>query len=378
MKEQKENAMRVTHDMMIRNSIYWTAKQTERLSSRNDVVASGKTIGKLSDDPAAAEQILGDRATLSRYEQSQTTIEQADTWLEASNTTLETVNELLRQAGDVVEACASCDENTAEAYLGTLMDIYGQVLDLANSTYGSRYMYAGDQSDSAPFRNETVVAGGSASPIDYGLAADASTVTIEISSSSGDIVRTLSQSNGVAGVNDITWDGCDDSGAPLPDGTYSFTVSAADSNGDAVGTHPIYRGNAGGREFYIGDSHVVRLNNNGDALFGEALRVLGSAIAAVRQSGTSLSVSDLGSALDDAVDGIEAEQVKLSNGASLLSNRDVRLDELTLAVQDHLSGLEDADSTEATIRLQAQQTAYEVTMEAASLILKLPKLSDYI
>jgi flagellin-like hook-associated protein FlgL len=378
MKRHKESAMRVTHDMMIRNSIYWTARQTERLSSLNDVVASGKSIEKPSDDPAAAEQILEDRATLSHYEQSKTAIEQANAWLDASNTTLEAVTALLRQARDVVAACASADEDTAEAYLGTLTSIYGQVLDLANSSYGSRYMYSGDRSGTAPFRDEVVIAGSTASSVNYGLAADASTVTIGIVNSTGEVVRTLSLSNGVAGVNEIGWDGCDDSGALLPAGTYSFTVSATDSHGDSVVSDPTYRGDGGSRDFYVGYSQVLRLNNNGDALFSEALRALGSAIAALRQSGDSFPTSDLDSALDDAVDGIEAEQVRLSNTASLLSSSDTRLDDLTNAVKDRLRGLEDADATEATIRLQAQQTAYEVTMKAASLVLKLPKLSDYI
>ena len=75
----------------------------------------------------------------------------------------------------------------------------------------------------------------------YGLASNAQETTIEILDANGRPVRRLSGATG-AGRHELTWDGKDAFGNLLPDGLYSFVVSATDATGDRV---PVGQGTIG-------------------------------------------------------------------------------------------------------------------------------------
>ncbi len=67
----------------------------------------------------------------------------------------------------------------------------------------------------------------------YQLDDNADSVTAQILDSDGNVVRELS---GLAGTGDtpytVTWDGTDDNGEQLADGTYTLKVEATDAEGD--------------------------------------------------------------------------------------------------------------------------------------------------
>jgi len=288
------------------------------------------------------------------------------------------VNTCLQEVQDILSSLSS-DEDASEDYMETLESIYKQVLSLANSKYGSAYMYAGNQSDAVPFSNSVEVSGGASSDILFDLAGEASDLTIEIADSTGTVVRTLTVTGGEEGTNTITWDGRDDDGNLLADGDYTFTVSAANEDGDAVASYPTYRGDEGGKIVRTGEGGTMTLNNDGGEIFSEALKVLSRVMTALDSTDDSTAVlSGLYEDLDDVISGIEAEQVTLANQNSQLENSADRLDQLTEFITERLADLEDADTTEAAVELEAQETAYEVTLEATATILNMPKLSDYL
>jgi flagellar basal-body rod modification protein FlgD len=64
------------------------------------------------------------------------------------------------------------------------------------------------------------------------LPGTASDVDIKIVDGTGKVVRTISAGSMTEGVNAVTWDGKDDTGAVVPAGAYRFTVDA--TNGSAT------------------------------------------------------------------------------------------------------------------------------------------------
>ena len=64
----------------------------------------------------------------------------------------------------------------------------------------------------------------------YTLPADAATATVTIKNSNGDVVRTITGAPTTEGTHELTWDGKDDQGNTMPDGLYSFSVTAKDSD----------------------------------------------------------------------------------------------------------------------------------------------------
>jgi flagellar basal-body rod modification protein FlgD len=59
-------------------------------------------------------------------------------------------------------------------------------------------------------------------------------ITVTIKNSAGDVVATLNLGAQDAGTHPITWTPQDANGNPLPDGTYSFTIT--DSEGGKAGS----------------------------------------------------------------------------------------------------------------------------------------------
>ncbi len=68
----------------------------------------------------------------------------------------------------------------------------------------------------------------------YDLAADASDSQVTIRNQSGAIVFSASESLS-AGQHDYTWNGLMSNGGAAPDGPYTITIDAKDSNGNSIG-----------------------------------------------------------------------------------------------------------------------------------------------
>ena len=67
------------------------------------------------------------------------------------------------------------------------------------------------------------------------LPMNADTVTVQVTNSSGQVVRTINAGALSQGNNNLSWDGKTDSGATAPDGSYTFSVTAS-SAGTNVAT----------------------------------------------------------------------------------------------------------------------------------------------
>jgi flagellin-like hook-associated protein FlgL len=371
--------MRITSKMMANNLSYWTSKQLDRFNELETIVAAGKTVNKPSDDPGATAQIMRDRATISAYGQYQSNITRATTWIEACNATLDSAYSLLEDAKSIITALGS--ESDPDAYIEELESIHNEVLCLANTRIESTYMYGGNDSNTTPFDDSVAVSGGSPSYIVFELSQEASDLAIEITDSAGNVVRTLTASAGVEATNTIAWDGCDDDGAVLADGVYSFTVSALDSSGNEVSAYATYRGGLGGKRYIVGEDSQIVLNNNGGTIFSQALGALSQAVSALKNSDTTDSATDVTEALEEAMNQISLEQVALSNINSQLAIRDSRLDQLASYLQEKTSAREGSTTEakeKAAVELQAQETAYESAIAAASNALNMSHLADYL
>lgn len=102
---------------------------------------------------------------------------------------------------------------------------------------------------------QTALAGGEAS-FGYTLPRQADAVLVQIRNEAGITVRTLSGETG-AGKNYVNWNGKDASGQSLPDGTYTFTVAAADKQGHQIQTQNFTAGVAGSVEGNGADAQVT-------------------------------------------------------------------------------------------------------------------------
>ncbi|MDD2851654.1 MAG: FlgD immunoglobulin-like domain containing protein [Desulfuromonadaceae bacterium] len=82
--------------------------------------------------------------------------------------------------------------------------------------------------------NTTTFDGSTSSSLEFNLPSSAASTQITIKNSSGNAVGTADLGSCNAGDNSFAWDGRDSSGALLPAGAYTFTVTAKTSSGSAV------------------------------------------------------------------------------------------------------------------------------------------------
>ena len=79
----------------------------------------------------------------------------------------------------------------------------------------------------------------------YGLDSAASTTTLTVANSSGKTVYSASGET-TAGTHDFTWDGTDNNGNQLADGTYKLTVASTAKDGSTVTTSVASKGTVTG------------------------------------------------------------------------------------------------------------------------------------
>lgn len=144
----------------------------------------------------------------------------------------------------------------------TLLSISGQ-MDVSQSMQaamliGKEVLVPGDKVllGSDPANGEVKTA----TPFGVDLMSPAEKTEVQIYDKAGKLVRTLTlEDNLSVGIYDVHWDGRDDAGLPLPDGSYQVEVVARTSDGQQVSAEPLTYGkvnnvaySAGGLEIDLG------------------------------------------------------------------------------------------------------------------------------
>jgi flagellar hook-associated protein 3 FlgL len=126
---------------------------TEELQKANEVVATGKRINSLSDDPVGLTQALNIKSSLSNIEQLGRNINLGKSWLTASESGLNSVQDLISDTKALCVQMASANTGAAEraAAAETVQNALEEMVSLANTEVSGRYIFAGSKTDSAPF-----------------------------------------------------------------------------------------------------------------------------------------------------------------------------------------------------------------------------------
>jgi flagellar hook-associated protein 3 FlgL len=126
---------------------------TGALSKANTVVSSAKRINQLSDDPVGLVTVLGLRSSLAGVEQIGRNIQMGRSWLEAAESAMGQVETILSEVKALSVQMASATLGSSErANAATLVDgQMRQLLSLANTEVGGRYIFAGTMTDTTPF-----------------------------------------------------------------------------------------------------------------------------------------------------------------------------------------------------------------------------------
>ncbi|BBO66788.1 flagellar hook-associated protein FlgL [Desulfosarcina alkanivorans] len=140
--------MRISNRIMADHIKANLSKQSSQLMKTQLKLASGKEINKPSDDPVGMGKVLDYRTTLSTIDQYRDNILDAKTRVEFTEAILDQAQDMIRQAKNIA---SNPDTESKVALAQEIDNIREQVLGLANSKYGTNYIFSGHVTDTAPF-----------------------------------------------------------------------------------------------------------------------------------------------------------------------------------------------------------------------------------
>jgi flagellar hook-associated protein 3 FlgL len=148
--------------MRVTNTIIYDAIKlrlgniTEELNKANTIVATGKRILKLADDPVGLTQGLNIKSTLSSIEQMGRNITLGTSWLAASESAMSQVQDVISEAKTLSVQMANSTVGAAErrSAAETVQNLLEELVSLANTEVNGRYIFAGSETDTTPFSLE--------------------------------------------------------------------------------------------------------------------------------------------------------------------------------------------------------------------------------
>ncbi|RLB37300.1 MAG: flagellar hook-associated protein 3 [Deltaproteobacteria bacterium] len=308
--------MRIANKTMYDNIRINLDRATEEMVRASNVVSSGKRINKLSDDPIGLVNVLDLRASLENVRQLERNISVGKSWLQAGESALSQVHSILSETKALCIQMANATQGATErANAAVQVDGYiRQILALANSQVGGRYIFGGTDTATTPFDLDE----------------------------SGTVAQVNYNGNGTPFAIRIGKDQDVEIGR---DGEEIFGDHNFDWSDPAAGSGNIFKG----------------------------LLDLKSALESNDIDGIETAIGRLDTYMDRINDFISDTGIKETQ----LEVKGDIIAELKLNYQDRKSKLEDADIAQAVMDLTTKQTAYKAALASSAKVMQL-SLVDFL
>jgi flagellar hook-associated protein 3 FlgL len=145
--------MRITQQMITNQVNSNLSKNIEKLTKTQNLISSGKRITLASDDPVGMAKVLDYRKMLDNIDQYDRNVSKARSGLEAGESTLSDIGELLSRAKELAlsQATGTASQETRQNVAAEVRQIRDQLIQLANTKQGDRYMFGGRRTDVPPY-----------------------------------------------------------------------------------------------------------------------------------------------------------------------------------------------------------------------------------
>jgi flagellar hook-associated protein 3 FlgL len=356
---------------MVRSRILHNMSSTlDVLQVTQTQLATGKRIQKPSDDPVAMARVLNLRTVLRDNDRFMENIDDGSAWMTATEAAVNDMTALLAELkeGAVAGANDTMGESERAAIAQEVENLLESFIDLANTRYDDRFVFAGTHTLTRPYSSTRSVTAEGFTFVDDGWQ-DLANTRLE----SGSVV--VSDGLGTTYTEGVDYeiDYADGRIRRLPAGsmatgvacTVSYTSENITSvNLDAPDTSGLVR-----REIAPGVFETINLGgedvlNSGVDIFGLLMDVRD---ALYRNDGASVSAS-----LDTIEGALDQVNTALGKMGALQRSFELtrgRLETENTNLQALVSELEDADMAEVAMKLQNKQTAYEAALATAASIM---------
>jgi flagellar hook-associated protein 3 FlgL len=150
-------SMRITQGMLYSRALNDVQRGLYRYSQLQHEVATGRRINRPSDDPAAALRVLPLRSDLANLDQLSGNVSLARETLDTGAASLEDASAIMQRARELTTQAANGTLSGSDRQsIGAEVDqLLNQLLGIANSRRGDRYLFGGTENADAPFERVT-------------------------------------------------------------------------------------------------------------------------------------------------------------------------------------------------------------------------------
>lgn len=149
--------MRVTNNMLVMNFMNDYNNNLERLQKDQNMLSTGKKISKPSDDPVAVANTLKIKTEMARNDAYTKNTDDAKSWLSLTDTALGQIGDLLQSARDlaVQGSNGTLTQSDMQSIAAQVDQIKQQLIQVGNTQYNGRYIFAGYKTDTKPFSDSS-------------------------------------------------------------------------------------------------------------------------------------------------------------------------------------------------------------------------------
>ncbi|MEO8620353.1 MAG: flagellar hook-associated protein FlgL [bacterium] len=145
--------MRITNSMVLRNALAGLQGNKAAVQKLQSQIASGVRLSTASDDPTAAEQVMGAASSLGAIDQYKRNISTATSRNDVEESAFGQVTNLLTRARELMVAQSTATSTAATRQIASkeMESIYDSVVAIGNTKFGESYLFGGETSTTAPF-----------------------------------------------------------------------------------------------------------------------------------------------------------------------------------------------------------------------------------
>src|SRR6266508_4543033 len=145
--------LRITSQTILANALANTQRHTSLLADLQEQVSTGLRLRRPSDDPLGMASLLAARSQDLRLSSSLRNIQDVSSSLNASESALQEASQALSQAQQIASegANATNSPQSHEALAQEVDALIQRILDVANTQYGGRSLFAGTATGQTAF-----------------------------------------------------------------------------------------------------------------------------------------------------------------------------------------------------------------------------------
>ncbi|MEN3202542.1 MAG: flagellar hook-associated protein FlgL [Atribacterota bacterium] len=399
--------MRVTHRMITHQVMTNLSTITGRLLRVQDMLSSGKTLRRPSDDPVKLNHVLLLRTSIRKLEQYMQNAEDGASWLNLTDTSLNQATELLQRVRTLAIQGANGTLTLEDRMMiATEVEKYlEELVGVGNTSYAGKYIFAGTETLTMPFvlrDGRTVYQGNGASllrEVEEGVVMKLGVPGDEVffrgfeawSNEGIDVAAYQGESFRINGV-EVTVDDHDGSGTvtfddlvfsintnvALKDSVYAFTdgkrLFLRSRTEDAFTLEEVSGTLLQEWGFLDSSGQIAATNSRGAS---GILKIVQDLVAHLKGNEVErISQEDL-ARIDEVLDLLLKVRAEVGARTLRMENAINRFNDFTLNFKKLLSLDEDIDVAEVVVQLQEHQSVYQMALAAAARLLQ-PTLLDFL